>query len=293
MSASAPPPHEALRVGLDALAAATTLLQRVRNAHPTIGLFEAADLQWWWRTPRSTDEVPQLFWLDNDGQPVAAMIATAWGDGVGLDPITLPDADPEWIAHVVERGLAHAAERGFDDVDVVIDRTDDVRRAVLARHGLTSEQPESVEAWIVADRRPDVSPLASGYRSASRVDTIGHPHHMVRRGGTGVEPRLEQTSLYRPDLDLVVLDGDEAAAYGLFWFDPVTRTGLVEPMRTEDHHQRRGLARHVLTSGLDRLATAGAERIKICFDPDNPGAAHLYLDVGFEPAKECVVVSRP
>ena len=44
------------------------------------------------------------------------------------------------------------------------------------------------------------------------------------------------------------------AAYGLFWFDPATATGLVEPMRTEDDHQRRGLARHVLTAGVDLLA---------------------------------------
>jgi len=37
------------------LEAVTALLQRVRSAHPTAGLYEAADLQWWWRTPRSTD----------------------------------------------------------------------------------------------------------------------------------------------------------------------------------------------------------------------------------------------
>lgn len=38
-------------------------------------------------------------------------------------------------------------------------------------------------------------------------------------------------------------------------------------MRTEDDHQRRGLARHVLTTGIGRLAESGAERIKICFEP--------------------------
>lgn len=35
-------------------------------------------------------------------------------------------------------------------------------------------------------------------------------------------------------LDLAVYDGDGAVtAYGLFWADPHTGVGLVEPMRTE------------------------------------------------------------
>jgi hypothetical protein len=42
------------------------------------------------------------------------------------------------------------------------------------------------------------------------------------------------------------------AGYALFWFDPVTRVGLLEPMRVEDGYQRRGLARMLLTNGLDR-----------------------------------------
>jgi ribosomal protein S18 acetylase RimI-like enzyme len=115
---------------------------------------------------------------------------------------------------------------------------------------------------------------------------------MIRRNHPDLEARLRQTSLYRPDLDLVVYDGhDDVAAYGLFWYDPETATGLVEPMRTEDDHQRRGLARHVLTSGIDRLAAAGARRIKICFEPDNPASSHLYLSVGFEPDRQTVMFS--
>ena len=115
------------------------------------------------------------------------------------------------------------------------------------------------------------------------------PHHMISRKRivADVEPRLRQTSLYRADLDLAVYDaGGDPAGYGLFWFDPVTATGLVEPMRTEDEHQQRGLANHILTAGVGLLADAGAERIKICFEPDNSAASHLYLSVGFEPVKQ-------
>jgi hypothetical protein len=49
----------------------------------------------------------------------------------------------------------------------------------------------------------------------------------------------------------------------------------------------------VLTAGIDLLAQAGAEVIKISFEPDNPAARDLYLDVGFEPVKQCAIVSRP
>jgi hypothetical protein len=46
--------REQHRVGLHFLEAATALLQRVRSVHPNAGLYEAADLNWWWRNPRST-----------------------------------------------------------------------------------------------------------------------------------------------------------------------------------------------------------------------------------------------
>ena len=284
-------------VGLDYLEAVTALLQRARGAHPTAGLYEAADLQWWWRTPRSTDDLPQLFWFDHLGRPDAAVIATDWGDRMALDPFVMPDATADRVAHVMERGLAHARAAGFETVGLEVDRADDVLREVLVGHGFAIEDGGVVETWLAADARPEISPLHEGYRLSSRVDTIERPHHMIsaKRNFPDVEPRLRQTSLYRPDLDLVVHDsGDEVAAYGLFWYDPETATGLVEPMRTEDEHQRRGLARHVLTTGVDLLVEAGAERIKICYEPDNPASQGLYLSAGFEPDRQTVVYSgRP
>ena len=129
----------------------------------------------------------------------------------------------------------------------------------------------------------EISPLHEGYRLAPRAETMHRPHHMSERNGASVEERLLQTSLYRPDLDLVILDSDDNhAAYGLLWYDPETSTGVVEPMRTKDEQQRRGLGRHILTAGVDLLAKAGAERISIGYEPDNPASGQLYRSVGFE-----------
>lgn len=121
--------------------------------------------------------------------------------------------------------------------------------------------------------------------------TTGDPHHDDESSCVSV---LAQDKCSPRDLDLVVYDrNDHVAAYGLFWYDPETGVGLAEPMRTEDAHQQRGLARHVLTSGIDLLVRAGAERIKICFEPDNAASKHLYLSVGFEPARHNDMFSGP
>jgi GNAT superfamily N-acetyltransferase len=82
-----------------------------------------------------------------------------------------------------------------------------------------------------------------------------------------------------PLADLAVAADGRVAGYALFWFDPVTRVGLLEPMRVEDGYQRRGLARTLLTNGLDRLARKGALRLKVGFDSD--AARDLYLGAGF------------
>jgi RimJ/RimL family protein N-acetyltransferase len=286
---------EQLLVGVGYLEAVTTLLQRIRSMHPIAGLYEAADLQWWWRTPRVTDNTPQLFWFDHLDRPVAAVIATDWNNRIALDPMVMPDATPEWVAHVITRGLSHANEQGFGAIGFEVDQADDALQELLIGHGFAIGEGGMVEAWLAADARPKISPLCEGYRLSSRLETMQRPHHMShrKRNHPDIEARLRQTSLYRPDLDLVVHDSqDSVAAYGLFWYDPETVTGLVEPMRTEDEHQRRGLARHILTSGIERLAQAGAQRIKICYEPDNPASSSLYLSVGFGPVRQTAMFSR-
>ncbi len=288
------PTREEHRVGLESVDTATALLRRVRGAHPTKGLFETGDLQWRWRTERSTDSIPQLFWFDDLGRPEAAVIATDWSGAIALDPLVLPGAPADWVAHVIQRGLEHAGGLGIGTVEIEVDRADAVTREVLASHGFEVVDDGIVETWLAVGERPAISPLRDGCRLADRVDTASRPHHMIGRNGSAVETRLRETSLYRPDLDLVVLDPEgRAAAYGLFWFDPATATGLVEPMRTEDEHQRRGLARHVLTSGIDRLAEAGATRVKVCFEPGNPASGNLYLVVGFRPTAQTDRFSGP
>jgi predicted N-acetyltransferase YhbS len=265
-----------LMQGVERLNATTTVLQRARLADPLGGMWEASDVQWWWRRPRATDDLALPVWFDDVG-PVAAAGLTAWDDNWQVDVFAVPsivDEEDVWAA-TLEAAAEHCSE-----VLRVLVREDDVRLVDLAvRSGFEMTDELSGTTWMDADERPPIAHV-DGFTIVDRVTRAEHPHPMIARNGTVVEQRLRQCSLYDPTLDLSVEDADgRAAGYALFWFDHTTTIGLLEPMRVEDEYRRRGLARMLLTNGLDRLARKGARRLKVGFQTEP--ARKLYVGGGF------------
>ena len=266
--------------GLEYLALATQLLQRIRVEDPHAGIWEAADLQWWWRTPRRSDAVDQHFWIDDEG-PVAGVVLTDWPRAWGCDPIVLPSVSGDLLPTVWARAVETVDSLGLDEVEVLA-RDDDVELLdLLARAGFVADDDNrSGTTGMDATDRPEPADLPEGFVLVDRARGKAKPHPMRHRNGDAVEARLRQCSLYDPALDLAVeAAGGEVAGYALFWFDPVTEVGLVEPMRVEDAYQRRGLARSLLTAGLERLAQRGARRFKVGYASD--AARRLYTGAGF------------
>ena len=261
--------------GLPRLSATTAVLQRARLADPLGGMWEAADVQWWWRRARETDELALPVWFDEAG-PVAAAGLTAWDGAWQADVFAVPSLVDErevWA----ETLAAVAAHPGVALQVLVFGDAPLADLAVESGFALTDE--DSGTSWMDAGRRPPVTQV-EGFTVVDRAARADRPHPMIARNGEMLEPRLRQCSLYDPALDLAVEAADgTVAGYALFWFDPVTRVGLLEPMRVEDAYQRRGLARTLLTNGLDRLARKGALRLKVGFDSD--AARDLYLGAGF------------
>jgi predicted N-acetyltransferase YhbS len=264
--------------GYASVGLATKLLQRARVADAEAGFWEAADVQWWWRKPRRSDELEQLFWTDDDG-PVAAVLLTDFGRAWQCDPVVVPGVSSIALSTVWARAAEAIDELRPEAVEVFA-RDDDLGSVeLLHRAGFVANSPSGI-AWMNADDRAEVVNLPEGFVLVDRADETIKPHPMRRRNGEGIEARLRQCSLYDPAIDVAVEAADgRVAGSALFWFDPVTEVGLVEPMRVEDEYQRRGLARAMLTSGLDRLARLGARRIKVGYSSDAAGA--LYSGVGF------------
>ncbi len=69
--------RQALLAGLERLTAVTALLHRIRLEEPRGGVWEAADLQWWWRRPRASDVVALPVWFDKEVVVLKRDAATA------------------------------------------------------------------------------------------------------------------------------------------------------------------------------------------------------------------------
>jgi predicted N-acetyltransferase YhbS len=276
-----------LRRGLERLNATTTVLQRARLADPLNGMWEAADVQWWWRRARATDELALPVWFDEVG-PVAAAGLTAWDDTWQADVFAVPsivDEEDVWAATLVA-----AAEHRVEALQVLVCEQDAPRTGLALQSGFAMTHELLGTSWMDADQRPPVVQV-DGFAIVDRVTRADRSHPMIERNGEPVARRLRQCSLYDPTLDLAVEDADgTVAGYALFWFDPTTLVGLLEPMRVEDEYQRRGLARMLLTNGLDRLARKGARRLKVGFESD--AARNLYLGAGFVQTSTDRVLTR-
>jgi predicted N-acetyltransferase YhbS len=273
--------------GLDRLNATSIVLQRARLADPLRGFWEAADVQWWWRRPRASDELELPVWFDDVG-PVAAVGLTGFDDAWQVDVFAVPsivEVEEVWSA-----AMEAATDQGVA-LEILVNEDDTVLVGLAIRSGFTLTDELSGTSWMEPGDRAAIDNV-EGFVIVDRVARADRPHPMIARNGEHVESRLQQCSLYEPALDLAVEDEDgNAAGYALFWFDPTTEVGLLEPMRVHDEYQRRGLARMLLTNGLDRLARHGARREKVGFETD---AAHdLYAGAGFVQTSIDRLLTRP
>jgi GNAT superfamily N-acetyltransferase len=279
--------REVLR-GLERLNATSAVLQRARLADPLVGFWEAADVQWWWGRLRATDELALPVWFDEVG-PVAAAGLTANKDAWQVDVFAVPSIvtkEEIWTA-----ALEAAAEHRSHGLEMLVHEADAPLVDLALGSGFTMTDELSGTTWMDADHHPQVT-QAEGYAIIDRTEISDRPHPMIGRNGELIEQRLQQCSLYDPTLDLAVVDvHGTVAGYALFWFDPTTFVGLLEPMRVHDDFQRRGLARMLLTNGLDRLARKGARRLKVGFGSEV--ARDLYLGAGFVQTSVDRLLTRP
>ena len=168
-------------------------------------------MQWRRRCPRATDQLALPVWFDAAGG----------------------DEERVWAAT-----LEAATGQRWESLQVLVFGGDHHLARLALRSGFAATEELSGTTWMDAGQRPPVAHV-EGFSVVDRTLRKDRPHPMIACNGDLVEGRLRRCSPYDPTLDLTVEDAEgKVAGYALFWFDPVTLVGLVEPMRVEDDYQR-------------------------------------------------------
>lgn len=276
--------------GIEAVNLATTLLQRCRLADPFSGVFEAADVQWSWRIARESDEMEKVFWMDSDGPVAGVWVTNTSGGEWQVDPIIVPQVRGVMVENVWDRVMNVVADRPNGKVVVPVSDDDAVLRELARASGLIVGDKDFT-GWINAEDRLAPPQIADGFSLVDCSQREGRKHPLEGLNGDRVARRLQECLMYDPWLDLSIESTDgQIAGYSLYWFDPVTKVGLVEPVRVHDAFQRKGLALAMVIAGIARLVAKGADRIKVSWETEAAGA--LYLGVGFQEQSTTIWYSK-
>ena len=232
-----------------------------------------------------------FLWEATDGQIVTVLNREEAGQAfLQVHPhFRTPELEEEMIA-LAEGHLSVSRDDG-QVLCVWANPQDALRMDVLNQRGYTKGR------WAEHQWRreldvpiPDV-PVAPGYtvRSLGDVDELPARSWASWRAFHPNEPdehyegwewyhNIQRMPLYRRDLDLVaVAPTGEIASFCTIWHDDVTRSAYYEPVGTTPEHQRRGLAKAMLTEGLRRLKRTGATRAFV--SGYEPGPNALYTSV--------------
>jgi mycothiol synthase len=232
-----------------------------------------------------------FLWETEEGQIASVLNREEAGNAyLQVHPrLRTPELEEEMVALAEER-LAVRRE-GKQVLAVWTDAQDTQRLDILKRHGYTRGK------WAESQWRRDLdtpvpgTSLPPGYtvRALGDVDELPARSWASWKAFHPDAPdddyegwewylNIQRCPLYRRDLDIVAVAPEgEIVAFTTVWYDDVTRSAYFEPVGTMPAHQRRGLARAILSEGLRRLQRLGAARAFV--GGYEPGPNALYSSV--------------
>jgi GNAT superfamily N-acetyltransferase len=247
-------------------------------------------------------DLPIALWENAEEQLVAYVLPEGNGDFAHLQ--VHPDyryLEPGLIAWAEEQLAKPDDESGQRQLQISVFEYDALRQQILIARGYEKMAYGGMvrHMRLGCGPRPAVQ-LAAGYilRTTDPED-IGDCQRIADLlnaafGRTFHNPWEYQNFAraapsFRRDLDFVAVAPDGSfAAYAGVPYDADNRLGIFEPVCTHPDHQRKGLARSLMTAGLRRLWEIGALRAMVGTG-DMVAANGLYTAMGFTEAYKSYV----
>jgi ribosomal protein S18 acetylase RimI-like enzyme len=212
-----------------------------------------------------------------------------WADGQAKAVLDTPFGRPIWFTNCFreQSRTADFAAMGFADQSCVSENP--WSKVLMARSFTPVMVPGLSNGFTIR-------PLAG----SAEVDAYVALHRAVFQSNsmtTEWRQRVLQKPTYQPELDLVVEAPDGGlAAFCICWFTESgyngAPAGQIEPLGVHEDYRRLGLARAILTEGIQRLQDRGVRTVYVETDNYRDEAFALYEAVGFRVWKEVPVFRK-
>ena len=188
-----------------------------------------------------------------------------------------PDLLGEWkrrALHTDDEFVVRFADLGSKRLGIWASDRDLLRRELLRNRGYKRQKHESQWRRHFQSSVPNtalppgysIKAVGEGLELLERVYASGLGFHegdintaVDNRNDPSWYHNLQRAPLYRRDLDLIATASDGSiCSLCTVWLDDVTRSRYVQPVATIPAHQRKGLARAVLTEACNRAWPMGA-----------------------------------
>jgi ribosomal protein S18 acetylase RimI-like enzyme len=191
--------------------------------------------------------------------------------------------------------LAYRA-RGDNTLSTSALASDTVRIEALLQHGYALHAGKSYRnARMLGDDLPPVAlPDGAQFHAVAEYDIEGRAE--LHRDAWSVwgpsqfsaerYRKLRASTLYDPDLDIVLTHEGRMVSYCICWLDDANKIGLFEPVGTRPSVARRGFGRLVLYEAFRRLRERGMMTAIVGTGDVNQPAVALYASAGFKVVEE-------
>jgi mycothiol synthase len=156
-----------------------------------------------------------------------------------------------------------------------------MRRRSLAEFIPVSVLPEGFSIRSVAGEH-EAALLAEVHSSAFDSNWTAEKYLEVMRAPS-----------FNTEHELVVVAPDgRFATFLIYWLDPVSKSGLFEPVGCHKDFRRQGLTKALMLEGMERMVDAGMETALVGNKVDNEAASRLYDSIGLNTFCESLEYSK-
>jgi ribosomal protein S18 acetylase RimI-like enzyme len=278
---------------VDDLRLVQSLVAAVWSADGPRTTLHVGDVVWrYCRHPRPVAAALLPMWVDRSGRAVAcAVMDPAGGADVAVHPDYRSESFMASILDVIEqrRRGALAGESRAGGLTVGCFEGDTSGEKLLTGRGYRA----TGKGYVHLLRRLDNLPGEVGAPAGYRVGAMGTRERFEQTlaAGRAVYGRSNLDSDryarmmaagFSPDQDVTAVDGDgRVVAACIWWYDPVSRAGELEPVGCHPDHRRRGLGRAVVLEALRRLRSVGGGSAVVYAGSGNEAALAFYESCGF------------